>query len=117
MADDAVREVKWWSPREGLQKRFGPQAAAIVISQLGSNTAVTLPESAIDRLIEALLELKVLMKDGSTYNSGALRLAVLDGSGIEATVAELNDNGRHNVHSQAQQLIAEIEETRGAHVD
>jgi hypothetical protein len=72
------------------------------------------PVPAVPRLIEALLALKVANRDGSNYNSGVMRVAVVDGSGVETEVEDLTDTGRQVVRSAAERLIEEIEEHEAA---
>lgn len=115
---DTVRTV-YFAQSTGLRltKRFGP-VDAIVVRALGDKRVVAvIPETGIDRLIAALLELKVLTADGGTYNSGAMRVALIDGSGVEVPVRNLTDGGKGNAVYLARRLIEEIEEGAGAEAD
>lgn len=104
------REVHF-GKRQGvrLTKRFAKGIDRIVIRPFGKGDSFALPVTCIDRMIASLLELKVLMKDGSEYNSGCLRAALIDGSGREVAVEDLTEGGRQDAAYQARLLAEEIE--------
>lgn len=97
-----------------LTKRFPAGESIlshIVVTRFGLQPKnIAIPETAIDRMISSLLELKVLMADGKNYNSGSMRVALLDGSGVEFDVKELSDTGKGNAIGLAKHLIEEIED-------
>lgn len=95
-----------------LTKRFCKDVDKIMVRPFGKGASFALPVMCIDYVVQALLELKVLMADGSEYNSGYMRAALIDGSGREVAVEDLLDNGCHNAVFQARSLIEEIEDAK-----
>jgi hypothetical protein len=116
--DNARTRAVAWGRTVGvvLRKRFGRTGDVIELLPEekppgGKPTPVlVLPVQAVDRLIAALLELKVLMKDGGTYNSGVLRVQLVDGSGVPCEIEELTETGRQLARGAAEQLIEEIDD-------
>jgi hypothetical protein len=113
---DFVREISYGKRRGGIKliKRFKDTINEIEVRSLDGKKRLTrIPVLVVDRLIQSLLELKVKMKDGSNYNSGLIRLAVVDGSGIESEIEDLNETGRGVVLGLARHLIETVEDMPG----
>jgi hypothetical protein len=110
--EDFIRVVRFGQNRGGIRlvKNFGPRFNTIQLRSLsGAKVLTSIPETVVDTLITSLLELKVKMKDGSNYNSGFLRLAVVDGSGVESKIEELGQTGRGAVAGMARHLLEEFD--------